>query len=79
MSIQVYIYYVSNDSRYPVFSPAYLRVGAPYPFSADLSLKWDWGGAKTFDVYTKPHPPFPYAFNFGWGEQIVRGDQTHAS
>ena len=41
-----------------------------YPFSAGLSLKWDWDGAKTFDVDTSPtqNMPFPYAFNFGWGE-----------
>ena len=35
-----------------MFSPAYLRIGGPHPFSADLSLKWDWGGAKIFDVDT---------------------------
>ena len=45
-------------------------IGAPYPFSADLPSKWDWGGAKTFDVGASPtqNMPFPYAFNFGWGE-----------
>ena len=57
----------------PMFSPAYLRDRGPHPFSADLSLKWDWGGAKIFDVDTSStqNNAFPYAFNFGWGEHCI--------
>ena len=54
-----------------MFSPAYLRDRGPHPFSADLSLKWDWGGAKTFDVDTSPtqNMPLPYTF-------ILAGENT---
>ena len=57
-----------------VFSPAYLRDrGSPHPFSANLSLKWDWGGAEIFDVDTSStqNNALPYAFNFGWGEHCI--------
>ena len=55
-----------------VFSPAYLRDRGPHPFSTDLFLKWDWGGAKIFDVDTSSteNNAFPYAFNFGWENTV---------
>ena len=42
-----------------------------YPFSAMISLKWDWGGAKAFDVYTSSthnNMAFSHALDSGWGE-----------
>ena len=64
------LYAIVWCSVLPNIHTMYLRDKGPYSFSADLSLKWDQGGAKAFDVCTSPtqNMLFPYTFNFGWGE-----------
>ena len=44
----------------------------PHPFSADLSLKWDWDGAKIFDVDTSStqNKTFPLLLQFWLGRTL---------
>ena len=50
-----------HEVRWCNVLPSILKgyIGAPYPFSADISLKWDWSGAKTFDVDISPSQNIP--------------------
>ena len=61
-----------NTFQMVFHTPATWVSGGPHPFSVDLSLKWDWGGAKIFDVDTSStqNNAFPLRLQFWLGRTL---------